>query len=51
MNKAECIKNLTFYWETELLRIMHESEVLTDEEFLGILKIAERHTGLKKHML
>lgn len=51
MNKTDCIKHLNFYLEAELLRIMHDLGILTDAEFLGILKIAEQQTGLKKYML
>ena len=51
MNKTDCIKYLNFYLETEILRIMHDAGILTDEEFLRILKIAEQQTGLKKYML
>ena len=48
MNKNDCIPAISLYWEEQTLKFLRDLGILTEEEYLGILEIAEKQTNLRK---
>ena len=48
MNTNECIPAISLYWEEQTLKFLHDLGILTEEEYLGILEIAEKQTNPRK---
>ena len=48
LNTNECIPAISLYWEEQTLKFLRDLGILTEEEYLGILEIAEKQTNLRK---
>ena len=48
MSTNDCIQAMNLYWEEQTLRILRDIGILTEEEYLGILEVAERQGNLRK---
>ena len=48
MSTNDCIQAMNFYWEAQTLRVLRDLGILTAEEYIGILKVAERQGNLRK---
>ena len=40
--KAQTIRTAAYYWELGLLRFLYEKGVISEKEYMGIQKIAEK---------
>ena len=47
MDKAECLKTMEMYQEIKLLCLLLDMGIINEEEYSGVLQIAEAKTGRK----
>ena len=48
LSTNDCIQAMNFYWEEQTLKFLRDLGILSEEEYLGILEIAEKQTNLRK---
>ena len=46
MSTNDCIQAMNFYWEEQVLRFLHDIGILSEEEYLGILQIAQSQKSM-----
>ena len=47
MDKADCVQIMEMYPEIKLLCLLRDMGIIDEEEFRGVLQIAETKTGRK----
>ena len=47
LNKADCVQIMEMYQEIKLLCLLRDMGIINEEEYSGVLQIAEAKTGRK----
>ncbi len=47
MDKADCVQIMEMYQEIKLLCLLRDMGIINEEEYSGVLQIAEAKTGRK----